>query len=268
MNTENTNEFTTKNDFTNTVALVTGAASGMGEATARRIAALGGSVALLDLPNSRGEEVAADIGNNALFIPTNVTAPDEVAAAFAATLERFDRLDYAISCAGAVNGFRVVDKEGNMFPLNEFERLVDINLVGLFDVVRNAAKAMMTNEPNEDGQRGVIINISSIAGIEGQAGQAAYASSKGAVVAMTLPLARDLASLGVRVNTICPGIFDTGMLAGVDDKIRDRMSKVHVFPKRLGRPSEVALLVTDIIGNPVLNGEVIRLDAATRLGHG
>jgi 3-hydroxyacyl-CoA dehydrogenase/3-hydroxy-2-methylbutyryl-CoA dehydrogenase len=155
-----------------------------------------------------------------------------------------------------------------MFPLETYRKVVDINLIGLFDVVRNSARVMSRNDPDEDGCRGVIVNVASIAGYEGQAGQAAYSGSKAGVIGMTLPLARDLAGYGIRVACICPGIFETGMLAAADDKLRQRLIDIHVFPKRLGTPADFAHLVGAVYENPMLNGEVIRLDAATRLSHG
>lgn len=250
------------------VSLVTGAGSGMGAATARHLVAEGGSVAVVDLPSSAGAALAEELGAAARFFPTDVTDPDAVTAAVDGCAEAFGRLDLLACCAGVADAARVLKRDGTMFPLELYRKVLDINLVGLFDVVRNAARVMAANEPGDDGERGCIVNIASIAGIEGQAGQAAYSGSKGGVIAMTLPLARDLASYGIRVNTICPGIFDTGMLAGTDEKIRERLVDIHVFPKRLGRPEEVARLIASIATNPMLNGETIRLDAATRLAHG
>lgn len=255
-------------DAKNAVLLVTGGGSGLGEGAARMILDSGGKAAILDLPSSRGAALAAEYGENCLFLPTDITQPDQVAQAVDSTVERFGRLDVCLNAAGVADAARVVGRDGTMFPLDLYRKVVDVNLIGLFDVVRNAARVMGRNEPGANGERGVIVNVASIAGYEGQAGQAAYSGSKGGVIAMTLPLARDLASLGIRVNTICPGIFDTNMLASADDKLRQRLIDIHVFPKRLGTPADFAQLVRAIFENPMLNGEVIRLDAATRLSHG
>lgn len=255
-------------DFGQTVAMVTGGASGLGEGTARAIVAAGGSVAILDLASSKGPELAKELGDRAVFVPTDVRRPEEVAFAAESVLETFGRLTMTANCAGVADAARVLSRNGEMFPLDTYRRVLDINLIGLFDVVRHSARLMSRNEPDADGCRGVIVNVASIAGIEGQAGQAAYSASKAGVIGMTLPLARDLGSIGVRVACICPGIFDTGMLASADDKLRDRLVGIHVFPKRLGTPDDFAHMVRAIVENPMLNGEVIRLDAATRLAHG
>lgn len=254
--------------FTDAVALVTGGASGLGEGTARALAAAGGKVSIADLPSSRAEALVAELGAAASFFPTDVTRPEQVQAAVDGVAERFGRLDLTVNCAGVADAARVLARDGSMFPLETYVKVVNINLVGLFDVVRNSARVMSTNEPDPDGCRGVIVNVASIAGYEGQAGQAAYAGSKAGVIGMTLPLARDLATYGIRVGCICPGIFDTGMLAAADHKLRERLVGIHVFPKRLGTPADFAALVRAIYENPMLNGEVIRLDAATRLSHG
>jgi 3-hydroxyacyl-CoA dehydrogenase/3-hydroxy-2-methylbutyryl-CoA dehydrogenase len=254
--------------FAGAVALVTGGGSGLGEGTARAVAAAGGKIGIVDLPSSKGEAVAAELGSSAVFLPADVTVPAQVQAAVDGVVERFGRLDLTVNCAGVDDPARVLARDGTMFPLETYTKVVGINLIGLFDVVRNSARVMSRNEPDEDGCRGAIVNVASIAGYEGQAGQAAYAGSKAGVIGMTLPLARDLAYYGIRVACICPGIFDTGMLASADDKLRNRLIDIHVFPKRLGRPADFAALVRAIYENPMLNGEVIRLDAATRLAHG
>lgn len=252
-------------DLDGKTALITGGASGLGRGTAEMVVAAGGRVAILDRPESAGDAVAAALGDEAIFIPTDVTVPDQVHAAVDRTVAQWGALHLAVNAAGVADAARVLARDGTMFPLDLYEKVVRINLIGLFDVVRNCARVMSANEPGDDGERGVIVNVASIAGIEGQAGQAAYAASKGAVIAMTLPLARDLASRGIRVATICPGIFDTGMLAGTDDKIRQRLIDIHVFPKRLGQPADFARLVRAIAENPMLNGEAIRLDGALRM---
>ena len=247
------------------VGLVTGGASGLGEAVVRMLAAEGASAAILDVPGSRGAELASEVGESAIFLPADVTDTDQVASAVARAAEAFGRIDLCVNCAGISPAHRVVKKDGTLFPLDVFRRAVDVNLVGLFDVVRQAAAAMARNEPGPDGERGLIVNVASIAGIEGQVGQAAYSASKGGVIALTLPLARDLGQWGIRVMTVCPGIMDTPMLAGVDDRRRAALVDIHVFPKRLGSPSDFAHLVRSFMENTMLNGETVRLDAATRL---
>jgi 3-hydroxyacyl-CoA dehydrogenase/3-hydroxy-2-methylbutyryl-CoA dehydrogenase len=255
-------------DFSRCVVLVTGGGSGLGEGTVRRAQQMGASVAILDLEASRGRAIAAELGERAVFYPVDVRDTSAVEQAVQTVVTAFGRLDVTVNCAGVADAARVISRDGSLFPMDTFRRVLDINLAGLFDVTRHSALHMSKNDPNDDGERGVIINVASIAGIEGQAGQAAYSGSKGGVIAMTLPLARDLSSFGIRVMTICPGIFETGMLASASDQLRARLVDIHVFPKRLGRPSEFAHLVQSIVENPMLNGEVIRLDAATRLSHG
>ena len=255
-------------DFSRCVVLVTGGGSGLGEATVLRAHKMGASVAILDLESSRGLTIATELRERAAFYPVDVRDTSAVNHTLQAVVANFGHLDVTVNCAGVADASRVISRDGTLFPLDTYRKVLDINLVGLFDVVRHSALQMSKNEPNEDGERGVIINVASIAGIEGQAGQAAYAGSKGGVIAMTLPLARDLSSFGIRVMTICPGIFETGMLASASDQLRARLVDIHVFPKRLGQSSEFAHLVQSIVENPMLNGEVIRLDAATRLSHG
>lgn len=248
------------------VALVTGGAGGLGEGAARRLIEAGAKVALLDLENSAGAEVSARLGPGSVFIPVDVTDSSSVEHAVRETVSTLGRLDICVNAAGIIAGHRVVGRDGSLFPMDRFRAVLDVNLVGLFDVTRRAAEAMSSNEPNNDGERGVIVNVASIAAFEGQIGQAAYSASKGGIVALTLPVARDLASLGIRVMTIAPGIMDTPMLGAVSDDVRASLAKVHVFPKRLGTPADLGSLVVAIVENPLLNGEVIRLDAAARLG--
>jgi 3-hydroxyacyl-CoA dehydrogenase/3-hydroxy-2-methylbutyryl-CoA dehydrogenase len=225
----------------------------------------GGRVVLLDLPGSDGANVAAELGEAARFVAVDVSRPDEVEAAMAEAAEAFGRIDLAVNCAGVSPGHFLLGKERELYPLDVFRRTVDINLNGLFDVVRRAAFYMAENEPSEEGERGLIVNTASIAGYEGQVGQAAYSASKGAVIALSLPLARDLSRWGIRVMTIAPGLMDTPMLAGLDEKRRAALIDVSLFPKRLGRPEDFARLVSTFMENTMLNGEVVRLDAATRL---
>lgn len=247
------------------VGLVTGGASGLGAGTARRLVAGGGRVGILDLASSAGAELAAELGEAALFVPTDVSDESAVEKAVGAVAERFGRLDVCVNAAGISPAARVLSRKGELHPLDLFRRTLEINLVGAFDVLRHAVAVMARNEPGPDGERGLIVNVSSAAALEGQAGQAAYSASKGGLVALTLPLARDLAIWGIRVMTVCPGIMDTGMLAGADEKRRAALMDLHVFPKRLGRPEDFARLVTSFMENELLNGEVVRLDAATRL---
>ncbi|MEV8612608.1 SDR family NAD(P)-dependent oxidoreductase [Amycolatopsis sp. NPDC051373] len=247
------------------VGLVTGGASGLGAGTARRLVAGGGRVGILDLASSAGAQLAAELGESALFVPTDVADEAAVEKAVGAVAERFGRLDVCVNAAGISPAARVLSRKGELHPLDLFRRTVEINLVGAFDVLRHAVAAMARNEPGPDGERGLIVNVSSAAALEGQAGQAAYSASKGGLVALTLPLARDLAIWGIRVMTLCPGIMDTGMLAGADETRRAALMDLHVFPKRLGRPEDFARLVASFMENELLNGEVVRLDAATRL---
>ena len=246
--------------------LVTGGASGLGAATARRLASAGARVAILDLPSSEGASVADDIGRGAFFVDADVTDTDDVGSAIDAVTEALDGLEVCINAAGVAPAHRVIARSGEMFPLDLFSFVIGVNLIGMFDVTRRAAAAMSANEPNADGERGLVINVASIAAYEGQVGQVAYSASKGAVAAMTLPLARDLASRGIRVMCIAPGIMDTPMLAGAPQQLRDSLAKVHVFPQRLGRPDEFAALAQHMVENGLLNGEVVRLDAGARMG--
>lgn len=247
-------------------ALVTGGASGLGEGTARRLIEAGGRVALLDLPQSTGGEVAASLGDAAAFFPCDVTVTEEVEQAVDAAASALGGIDLCVNAAGVASAARVVNKDGTLFPIDLFRLVIRVNLVGLFDVTRHAAKHMAQNEPGPHGERGVIVNVASIAAFEGQVGQAAYSASKGGVAAMTLPLARDLASRGIRVNTIAPGIMDTPMLDAGGPGLRERLANVHLFPKRLGTADDFAALVIHLAENELINGEVIRLDAGSRMG--
>jgi NAD(P)-dependent dehydrogenase (short-subunit alcohol dehydrogenase family) len=246
------------------VALVSGGASGLGEATIRTLAAGGGRVVILDRPGSPGARVAEEIGERALFAPADVTSDVEVEAAVARAVERFGGLHVAVNCAGVGAAMRTVTREGPM-PLPLFAKVIEVNLVGTFNVIRLVAAAMARNAPTAEGERGVIVNTASAAAFDGQIGQAAYAASKGGVVGMTLPIARDLASLGIRVVTIAPGTFDTPMLGMLPEEQRRALAANIPFPSRLGRPDEFAALTRHIIENPYLNGETIRLDGALRM---
>ena len=246
------------------VAIVSGGASGLGEATVRAFLAAGGRAVILDRPDSAGERLAGELGTAAAFAPGDVTREADVAAAVGRASERFGAVHVAISCAGVGAAMRTVTKDGPM-PLALFARVVEVNLIGTFNVIRLAAAAMARNQPNADGERGVLVNTASAAAFDGQIGQAAYSASKGGVVGLTLPVARDLAGLGIRCVTIAPGTFDTPMLAMLPEAQRQALAAQIPFPSRLGRPAEFAALVRHIVENPVLNGETIRLDGALRM---
>jgi len=246
-----------------TVALITGGASGLGNATANRLASLGGKVVLVDLPTSKGTEAAAAIGDQAVFAPTDVTSEEQVTAALDTALG-LGPLRIVINCAGiGTDVFRVVGRKGP-FPYEAFKRTVGVNLIGTFNVIRLAAERMITLDPVGE-ERGVIINTASVAAYDGQIGQAAYSASKGGVVGMTLPIARDLAQHQIRVMSIAPGIFATPMMAGLPQEAQDSLATQVPHPSRLGKPEEYAHLVESIITNPMLNGETIRLDGAIRM---
>ena len=245
-------------------AIVTGGASGLGRATAERLVAAGSSVALLDRPASAGADVAKAMGQRAIFTPADVTSGDEVGAALQTARDRFGGLDVLVNCAGIGTAMKTVGRSGPA-KLEEFARVIQVNLIGTFNCIRLVAALMAKNTPGAEGERGVIINTASVAAFDGQIGQAAYSASKGGIVGMTLPIARDLAELGIRVVTIAPGIFDTPLLATLSDPVRASLGKQVPFPSRLGRPAEFAALALHIIENAMLNGETIRLDGAIRM---
>ena len=250
--------------ITNHAFLVAGGGSGLGAATASMLVAAGGKVVIADV-NDAGEAIAKQLGGNARFRKTDVTDEASTQAAVDLCVSAFGAIHGAINCAGIAPGERVVGKTGP-HSLASFERAVRINLVGTFNVIRLAAAKMTAQPAMESGERGVIINTSSVASFEGQIGQAAYAASKAGVNGMTLPIARELARFGIRVVTIAPGIFDTPMLQGMSEEIRTSLGQQVPFPPRLGRPDEYAALARHIIENEILNGEVIRLDGAIRMG--
>ncbi|GGH19653.1 NAD(P)-dependent dehydrogenase, short-chain alcohol dehydrogenase family [Cribrihabitans marinus] len=245
-----------------TSAIITGGASGLGEATARHFAAAGAQVTILDRDAERGQNVAQEIGGH--YAETDVTDEASVAAAIALAKEKMGRITVAVNCAGVAYGIKTVGKDGP-HPLDAFQRTIDINLVGSFNVSRLAAAEMAGNTPDTEGARGVIINTASIAAFDGQKGQAAYAASKGGVVGMTLPMARDLASTGIRVMAIAPGIFLTPMLMGLPEEVREGLAADVPNPPRLGDPAEYGRLAGFIVEMGYLNGEVIRLDGALRM---
>jgi NAD(P)-dependent dehydrogenase (short-subunit alcohol dehydrogenase family) len=243
-------------------ALITGGASGLGEATARHFRSQGAQVTLLDRDPVRGADVATEIG--AGFVETDVTDEASVAAAIASARDRMGRITAVVNCAGIATGAKVLGRDGP-HPLDAFRGTIDINLVGTFNVARLAAAAMAANAPDADGARGVIVNTASIAAFDGQKGQAAYAASKGGIVGLSLPMARDLAREGIRVMAIAPGVFATPMMRGLPQEVQDELAAEVTFPKRLGDPKEYARLAAFIVECGYLNGEVIRLDGALRM---
>ena len=244
------------------VALVTGGASGLGQATVKELHANGARIVILDLPSSRGKEVAGELGDRAVFSPGDVTSPDSVTAALDAAAG-LGTLRITVNCAGIGNGIRTVSKKGP-FPLDAFTKVINVNLIGTFNVIRLAAERI-SQAPEAGEERGVIVNTASVAAFEGQIGQAAYSASKGGIVGMTLPIARDLASLKIRVVTIAPGLFHTPLLAGLPDDAIASLGAQVPHPSRLGNPAEYAALARHIVENPMLNGETIRLDGAIRM---
>jgi NAD(P)-dependent dehydrogenase (short-subunit alcohol dehydrogenase family) len=248
----------------NSVALVTGGASGLGEACVRNFIARGGKVSILDFAEDRGQKIAHELGKDALFCMTDITKEADVQAAVNKTVETFGAIHIAVNCAGVGIPAKVLGKSGPM-DMGHFNKVIQINLVGTMNVVRLAAEQMAKNQGNADGEKGVVINTASIAAFDGQIGQAAYSASKAGVAGMTLPIAREFAEYGIRVMTIAPGIFGTPMLRGLPENVQESLAKMVPFPKRLGEPLEFAALVQHIVENPMLNGEVIRLDGALRM---
>lgn len=244
--------------------VITGAGSGLGLATARHLAGQGANVVLLDLDGQKLSLAEKEIGTRAATFEADVTSESQVRHAIAAAVKRFGSIDGLVNCAGVAPGEKIIGRSGP-HDLERFTRTLMINLVGSFNLLRLCAEAMVENTPGPEGQRGVIINTASIAAYDGQIGQAAYAASKGGVAALTLPAARELAQHGIRVVTIAPGIFETPMMAGMSQEVQDALGASVPFPKRLGKPEEYAMLVSHIIENPMLNGEVIRLDGALRM---
>jgi NAD(P)-dependent dehydrogenase (short-subunit alcohol dehydrogenase family) len=247
-----------------TGALVTGGASGLGEATARMLVENGARVTILDVPRSQGDALAAALGGALAFAPADVTEEEQVRGAIERAAGHAGAIHIAVNCAGIGMAMRTLGREGP-HNLAIFDRVIQVNLVGTFNVIRLVAERMQHNEPNPDGERGVIVNTASVAAYDGQIGQAAYSASKAGVVGMTLPIAREFGRFGIRVVTIAPGVFETPMLGGLNDEAREALVRDAVFPGRLGRPAEYALLARQIIENPMLNGETIRLDGGLRM---
>ena len=255
-------------NITGTPAVVTGAASGLGEATARALAARGAKVAIFDRDESKGEAVASEIGG--VFCKTDVTSDEAVDAAFAKAREAHGQERILVNCAGVANAVKTVGRDKatgaiKPYPLHQFELAIQINLIGTFRCIAKSAAGMLTLEPGEDGERGAIVNTASVAAEDGQIGQAAYSASKGGVLAMTLPIARDLMNEGIRVNTILPGVFKTPMVAMMPPQVQDALGAQVPFPKRLGRPEEYAALAVFMIESGYMNAESVRLDGGIRM---
>lgn len=252
-------------DISQVIAIVTGGASGLGRATATRLAKHGARVVVCDLPVSHGASVAEEIGPNAIFAPCDVTSESDVTAALQAAESKWGKpVNVAVNCAGIAVAKRTLSKSG-AHDLGTFEKVLHVNVAGSFNIIRLVAQRLADSEPGVDGERGVCISTASVAAFDGQIGQAAYSASKAAIAGMTLPLARDLMHLGIRVCTIAPGLFKTPMLASLPEQVQNELSKQVPFPQRLGDPDEYAQLAEHIIGNRMLNGETIRLDGALRM---
>jgi 3-hydroxyacyl-CoA dehydrogenase/3-hydroxy-2-methylbutyryl-CoA dehydrogenase len=245
-------------------AIITGAASGLGEAAARRLAKQGANVVALDLNEDRGNALVAELGDKVAFLKADICNTEDVKKAIDFAKDKFGSIDIVVNCAGVSSGVKTASKKGP-HDLDQFKKVININLIGVFDVMRQAAFQMLQNELNDEGGRGVMVNTASVAAFDGQIGQVAYSASKAALVGMTLPVARDLAGEGIRMCTIAPGLFNTPMMAALPEQVRIDLAKTVPFPSKLGDPDEFAMLVQQIIENPMLNGEVIRLDGAIRM---
>ncbi len=245
-------------------AVITGGASGLGRATAERVIAAGGHVVILDVNDELGKASASQLGANASYVRTDVADEDSVRAAIDTASKFMGGITLAVNCAGIATAGRTLGRDGP-WPAENFNRVIQVNLVGSYNVTKEAAAVMQLNDPNEDGERGVVISTASIAAFEGQIGQAAYSASKGGVVGMMLPLAREFAQFGIRVNTIAPGIFMTPMMAGMPEDVQESLGRQVPFPPRLGRPEEYADAAAFIYGNAMVNGETIRVDGAIRM---
>jgi NAD(P)-dependent dehydrogenase (short-subunit alcohol dehydrogenase family) len=251
-------------DLATAKAVISGGASGLGYATAERIIAAGGHVVLLDINEEQGNAGVAALGERASFVKTDVSSEDNVRAAMQAANEFMGGITLAVNCAGIATAGRTLGREGP-WPSENFNRVLQVNLVGSYNVTKEAAAIMQLNDANENGERGVVISTASIAAFEGQIGQAAYSASKGGIVGMMLPLAREFAQFGIRVNTIAPGVFKTPMVAGMPEDVQESLGQQVPFPPRLGRPEEYADVAAFIYGNAFVNGETIRVDGAIRM---
>ncbi|MGW6381066.1 3-hydroxyacyl-CoA dehydrogenase [Peribacillus butanolivorans] len=251
-------------DIQETIAVVTGGASGLGAATVRNIIKKGGKAVIFDLSEENGVKMVEELGDSVIFIKTDVTSEESVLEALEQGIEKFGSINTIVNCAGIAIAEKVIGRKGT-HELKTFSKVVTVNLVGTFNVIRLAAEKMVNNQANEEGERGVIINTASVAAFEGQIGQAAYSASKSGIVGMTLPIARELASKGIRVVSIAPGLFHTPMFDSLPEEARASLGKTVPFPSRLGYPEEYAKLTESIITNPMLNGETIRLDGAIRM---
>jgi NAD(P)-dependent dehydrogenase (short-subunit alcohol dehydrogenase family) len=249
----------------NNTFLIAGGASGLGAACARRLASLHANVVAADVNGDLGEALTAELGGRAVFWLTDVTSPESAQAAIDTAIRRFGALHGLVNCAGILGAARIIGRDGP-HDLALFQRVVQVNLVGTFNMLRLAAAAMSLNQPNEEGERGIIVNTASVAAFEGQIGQAAYAASKGGVASLTLPAARELSRFGIRVATIAPGVFETAMMEAAPESVRKSLAEQTAFPSRFGRPDEFAQLVQQIIENPMINGCILRLDGAMRMG--
>jgi len=250
--------------FENLNAVISGGASGLGFATAKRVVDAGGSVALLDVNEEQGQAAARELGDKAIFVQTDVTSEDAVNSAVAQAVDQFGQVDVAVACAGIIGAGKVLSRKGPM-PSDFFAKVISVNLVGTFNLFKAAAEKMGDNAPREDGERGVLISTASVAAFEGQIGQAAYASSKGGVSSMMLPLAREFSKIGVRAVSIAPGIFYTPMMEGLPDEVQESLNKQIPFPSRMGKPEEFGQMVEAVCENINLNGTTIRLDGGIRM---
>ena len=246
------------------VALVTGGASGLGEATVIELVKKGAKVAIVDIDSAKGEKLAGTVGADAIFVNADVTSEADISKALRKIIDTFGKINVAVNCAGITNPGKIMSKKGPL-PLDSFNKVLQLNLVGTLNVIRLAVEQMINNTPNVEGEKGVIVNTASIAAFDGQIGQAAYGASKGGIVGMTLPIARECADYGIRVVTIAPGLFETPLMAGLPPAVKEEMVKTIPFPRRLGKPTEFASLVIHIIENTMFNGCCIRLDGALRM---